>query len=70
MDRSRQNYRAYTLRLSRVGDTGAWRATLYSAQSGERRHFGDLAALYAFLQQTTTEEGAGPAERGDEETST
>lgn len=50
MDRSRDNYQAYTLRLSRVGDTQAWRATLYCAITGQRWRFADVEQLNAFLR--------------------
>jgi hypothetical protein len=45
------SYQAYTLRLSPGGPPGVWRATLYSAQTGERWRFADLEQLHAFLCQ-------------------
>jgi hypothetical protein len=48
-------YRSYLLRLWRTESAGkaAWRASLESAQSGERRAFADLASLFAFLEAQT-----------------
>ena len=51
MDRSRDKYQAYTLRLSRVGETPVWRATLYCAITGQRWRFADMEQLNAFLLQ-------------------
>jgi len=60
-----QEYQSYLLRLwrtsSRVKPT--WRASLESAQTGERRGFADLESLIVFLVQETTsnsEHGARP----------
>lgn len=55
MDRTRDNYQAYTLRLSRVGDTQAWRATLYCAVTGQRWRFADVEQLNAFLRHAVVE---------------
>jgi hypothetical protein len=46
---------SYLLRLWRTSSRGkpAWRASLESAQTGERRGFADLASLFAFLEQQT-----------------
>jgi hypothetical protein len=60
MERSRQQYHSYTLRLSRITGTDTWRVTLYCAQNGERHHFRDLAELYAFLERTTSSADAEP----------
>jgi hypothetical protein len=48
-------YRSYLLRLWRTDSAGnaVWRASLESAQSGERRAFADLASLFAFLEAQT-----------------
>lgn len=56
-------YLAYLLRLWRTGSEGepAWRASLESASSGERRGFSSLEALLAFLEeQMRTESGCTP----------
>jgi hypothetical protein len=48
-------YRSYLLRLWRAEQDGQplWRASVESAQTGERRTFADLAALWAFLAEQT-----------------
>ena len=50
-----QEYQSYLLRLWRTSSQGklAWRASLESAQTGERRGFADLASLFAFLEEQT-----------------
>ena len=50
-----QEYQSYLLRLWRTGSRGkpTWRASLESAQTGERRGFADLESLFAFLEQQT-----------------
>lgn len=61
-----RRYRAYLLRLWLAeGEDGqpVWRASLESAQTGERRGFADLGSLFAFLEQQTGgngEHGARP----------
>ena len=60
-----QKYQSYLLRLWRTSSRGkpAWRASLESAQTGERRGFADLASLFAFLEEQTrnnSERGAQP----------
>jgi hypothetical protein len=60
-----QEYQSYLLRLWRTSSRGklAWRASLESAQTGERRGFADLASLFAFLEQQTgsnSERGSRP----------
>jgi hypothetical protein len=60
-----QEYQSYLLRLWRASLHGkpTWRASLESAQTGERRSFADLASLFAFLEQQTrsnSEHGARP----------
>ncbi len=59
MDHSRDKYQAYTLRLSRVGETPVWRATVYCASTGQRWHFATVEQLNAFLRQAV-EAWAGP----------
>jgi hypothetical protein len=51
-----QAYQSYLLRLWRTGSQGAavWRASLESAQTGERHSFADLASLFAFLEKQTS----------------
>jgi len=46
---------SFLLRLWQAEHEGAlmWHASLESAQTGERRGFASLAALYAFLEQET-----------------
>lgn len=48
-------YISYLLRLWCAGsdDSPRWRAALENPRSGERQVFGDLAALFAFLEETT-----------------
>ncbi|HJZ47859.1 MAG TPA: hypothetical protein VKE41_11860 [Roseiflexaceae bacterium] len=55
-------YRSYLLRLWRVEHEGqsVWRASLESAQTGERHAFADLASLCAFLSEQT----AGDSDSG------
>lgn len=53
-------YQAYTLRLSPAGPPGAWRVTLYSAQTGERWRFASLEDFYAFLSQAGASATACP----------
>ena len=55
-----QEYQSYLLRLWRTSSQGklAWRASLESAQTGERRGFADLASLFAFLEQQTGDDAS------------
>jgi hypothetical protein len=55
MPEEAQEYQSYLLRLWRTSSHGnaVWRASLESAQTGERRGFADLASLLAFLEQQT-----------------
>jgi hypothetical protein len=50
-----QEYQSYLLRLWRISRHGrpSWRASLESAQTGERHGFADLASLVAFLEAQT-----------------
>ncbi len=51
------DYHAYLLRLWRTAD-GQWRASLETAQTGERLAFASLAHLAEYLARAT--EGAPP----------
>jgi hypothetical protein len=50
-------YQSYLLRLWRAYNHGQaiWRASLESAQTGERHGFADLESLVAFLEQQTAD---------------
>ncbi len=52
-------YHSYLLRLWRTSSqsNAVWRASLESAQSGERRGFADLESLLAFLEAQTDADG-------------
>ena len=52
----RQGYRAYLVRLWQVRSSGrlVWRAALESPHTGERQVFGDLPALFAYLERQTS----------------
>ena len=55
-------YLSYLLRLWRSSQSNAvWRASLESAQSGERRAFADLESLFAFLEAQTGADGRADA---------
>jgi hypothetical protein len=55
MPEAPQEYQSYLLRLWRTSSQGnaVWRASLESAQTGERRGFADLESLFAFLEEQT-----------------
>jgi hypothetical protein len=55
MAEEQREYHSYLLRLWRTGSQGnaTWRASLESAQTGERHGFADLASLVAFLEEQT-----------------
>ena len=57
-------YHSYLLRLWQASSAGkpVWRASLESAQTGERHSFADLESLFVFLESQT---GAG-ARSGDD----
>jgi hypothetical protein len=57
MSEPRRRYMAYLLRLWQVrSEEGtAWRASLESAQGGERKGFASLSALFDFLRRRTEE---------------
>ncbi len=72
-ERTAPNYRAYLLRLwqerpATPACPAVWRFSLEDTRTGQRRGFGDLAALVAFLQAQVaagapggcTEEDAAP----------
>jgi hypothetical protein len=50
-----REYQSYLLRLWRTSSHGGsvWRASLESAQTGERRGFADLESFFAFLAEQT-----------------
>jgi len=52
-------YHSYLLRLwrTRSQSNAVWRASLESAQSGERRGFAGLESLLAFLEAQTDADG-------------
>ena len=56
-------YHSYLLRLWQAGSAGkpVWRASLESAQTGERRSFADLESLFVFLKARTV--AAQPEDR-------
>jgi hypothetical protein len=51
--KERSDYVSYLLRLWREGDSGqeAWRASLESTRTGERRAFASLNELFDFLRE-------------------
>ncbi len=55
MPEEAQDYRSYLLRIWRTSSqsNAVWRASLESAQTGERRAFADLESLFAFLEAQT-----------------
>ncbi len=55
MSNEEPRYTSYLLRLWQImsGDEMVWRASLENAQTGERRGFTSLDALFAFLRQQT-----------------
>jgi hypothetical protein len=56
MTNRQQRYLAYMLRLWQIGeDRMAWRASLEDAHSGARQGFGSLTALFATLEEKTTQ---------------
>jgi len=57
MDGERHGYQAYLVRLWQVHSSGkqVWRATLESPHTGERQAFADLAGLFAYLEQQTSD---------------
>jgi hypothetical protein len=49
------DYLSYLLRLWRMqGDAAAWRGSLESPHTGERRGFGSLDELFSFLREQTS----------------
>jgi hypothetical protein len=59
-----QEYLSYLLRLWRASLHGkpTWRASLESAQTGERRSFADLESLFAFFKARCTADATDPLE--------
>jgi hypothetical protein len=56
MTNEEDRYLAYMLRLWQTDDGDpAWRASLESPHTGERRGFTDLKALFEFLKEKTGE---------------
>ncbi len=55
-------YQAYLVRLWQDSEQTPWRASTQCAQTGEKRFFADLAALYTFLMAQTTEQEKGSQE--------
>ena len=55
MSEEPHDYYSFLLRLWQTSSGGnvVWRASLESAQTGERRGFADLASLVAFLEEQT-----------------
>jgi hypothetical protein len=53
-------YHSFLLRLWRTSSHGnaVWRASLESAQTGERCGFADLASLIAFLEEQTGDDAS------------
>ena len=63
MTEEQREYQSYLLRLWRTSHNGkpGWRASLESAQTGERYGFADLVSLFAFLEEQT----GGDTSQGD-----
>jgi quercetin dioxygenase-like cupin family protein len=59
-------YQSYLLRLWRSSSHGnpVWRASLESAQTGERRGFADLASLFTFLKEQTEDDSSHDTPKG------
>jgi len=57
--RSGRRYIAQLLRLWQAEANGrlGWRASLQDVATGQRRHFGSLEALVAYLRELTGESG-------------
>jgi hypothetical protein len=53
-------YRAYLVRLWREAPDLAWRAGIENPHTGERRAFGSLDALFAFLADQAAMEASPP----------
>jgi hypothetical protein len=64
-------YRSYLLRLwqTKSGDELIWRASLEDSQTGERRGFASLDALFTFLRQQaeTATDSSGDKDEVDEQ---
>ena len=68
MSEEPHEYYSFLLRLWQTRNRGhaVWRASLESAQTGERYGFADLASLFAFLEEQTS----GDAQSEDHSPST
>ena len=53
-------YLSYLLRLWRDHQQAPWRASLESTATGDIRRFGDLEAMWAFLQAQLELQGEDP----------
>ena len=60
-------YQSYLLRLWQANEVeGGWRASLESAQTGERRGFATLDALFDYVR-SQTRVGSSPCSGGERE---
>jgi hypothetical protein len=50
----RNSYHAYLVRLWQDDPHTPWRASTHCTQTGEKRLFADLQALFVFLNEQTT----------------
>ncbi|MCC6169168.1 MAG: hypothetical protein IT329_18240 [Caldilineaceae bacterium] len=68
MHREPPRYISYLLRLWWAGseDGPSWRATLDNPHSGERQVFGNLAALFTFLEEQTHRSAPGQEETDED----
>jgi hypothetical protein len=73
MDKERLDYLSYLLRLWRGenhegtpgSDEAAWRASLESARTGEKRTFASLNDLFDFLREQTDKSSSHPIRQDD-----
>lgn len=56
-------YRAFLVRLWRDQPSAPWRAAVEDPHTGERRAFGSLEALFAYIADQAAGAGAGEAGR-------
>jgi hypothetical protein len=66
MAKEQPDYVSYLLRLWRAsdGEGAAWRASLESPHTGERRGFASLDELFGFLRQQTAVSPDASGDRG------
>jgi len=66
MAKEQPDYVSYLLRLWRASDAegAAWRASLESPHTGERRGFASLDELFGFLRHTTAVSPDTSGDRG------